>query len=86
MTIIKKSVIAAAVILAVQAQANAAQYSVTGNLAATKVVGATAIPVLTLTLTQPSFSSLWDIDTNTSTVVGGLDFDPYSVAIKAIGI
>lgn len=83
MTIIKKSLIAAAVTFAVQA--NAAQYSVTGNLTATKVVGATATPSLTLTPGQPAFSGLWDINTATGTVVGGLDFVAYSVGIKVLG-
>jgi hypothetical protein len=83
MTIIKKSLIAAAVLFAVQAQA--AQYNVTGNLTATKVIGAQSTPTLTLTPGQPAFTSTWDINTATNTLIGGLDFNSYSVGIRALG-
>lgn len=80
MRIIRRALIAVAVGLAVQA--NAAQYNVTGNLDATKVVGATATPSLTLNPASPAFSGIWDIDTATGTLLGGFDFDPYTVDIK----
>jgi len=84
-----KSLLAISVFVALQAHAST--YNVTGNMTGSKVIGATSIPTLTYkhgpsnVAGMPTFGGIWDINTGVNSIVGGIDFEQFTVGVSAIG-